>query len=131
MWRLLISVLIILIAWTVVDVLLHRLLLRHLYDENASLWRPFDQMNVALIYIVTFILIFTFVATYSLLVRPKSMAAGIGLGAFIGLALGISAGFRTYIHMPIPQGLAWGWLIGGWLKGIAAGVVVGALIKGS
>jgi hypothetical protein len=88
-------------------------------------------MNVALIYIVTFILIFTFVATYSLLVRPKSMAAGIGLGAFTGLAFGISAGFGTYIHMPIPQGLAWGWLIGGWLKGIAAGVVVGALIKES
>jgi hypothetical protein len=131
MWRLLLSVLLILIVWTVVDVLLHRLLLRNLYDENASLWRPFDQMNVALIYVVTFILIFTFVATYGLLVRPKSMAAGIGLGAFIGLALGISAGFGTYIHMPIPQGLAWGWLIGGWLKGIAAGVVVGALVKDS
>jgi hypothetical protein len=129
MRRLLISALIILIVWTVVDVLLHRLALRHFYDENTSLWRPFQQMSVALIYIVTFILIFTFVATYWLLVRPKSIAAGIGLGAFIGLALGISAGFGTYIHMPIPLGLAWGWLIGGCLKGIAAGVVVGALVK--
>jgi len=129
MWRLPISVLIIFIVWTVLDGLLHQLILRHLYDESASLWRPFGEMNVALIYIVMFILILTFVATYSLLVRPKSITAGIALGAFIGLALGISAGFGTYIHMPIPQGLAWRWLIGGWLKGVAAGVILGAVIK--
>lgn len=129
--RLVGSGLIILIVWTVLDVLMHRFILRELYEDNAILWRPFDQLNVVLIYIVTFILIGTFVCTYWLLVRPKSLAAGISLGAFIGLALGISAGFGTYIHMPIPQALAWGWLIGGWLKGIAAGAVLGALIKES
>ena len=131
MWRLLISGLIILLVWTGLDVLLHRLALRQLYEENATLWRPFDQMNIILIYVVTFILIGTFVGTYWLLVRPKSLAAGIRLGAFIGLALGISAGFGSYIHMPIPLALAWGWLIGGWLKGIAAGAIVGALITES
>jgi hypothetical protein len=76
-------------------------------------------------------LIATFVATYWLLIRPKSLGVGLRLGALIGLALGISAGFGTYIHMPIPLALAWGWLIGGWLKGIAAGAIVGALITES
>jgi hypothetical protein len=33
--------------------------------------------------------------------------------------------------MPIPQALAWGWLIAGWLKGIAAGAILGALISES
>lgn len=129
--RLLLSGLAILIAWTVLDVLMHRLLLRPMYEENASLWRPFGQMNVVLIYVVTFTLIATFVVIYWLLIRPKSLGAGIRLGALIGLALGISAGFGTYIHMPIPQALAWGWLIGGWLKGIAAGAIVGALVPES
>jgi hypothetical protein len=87
--RLLLSGLAILMAWTVLDVLLQRLLLRPLYEENASLWRPFDQMNVVLIYVVTFTLIATFVATYWLLIRPKSLGVGLRLGAFIGLALGI------------------------------------------
>jgi hypothetical protein len=131
MYRLLASSVIILVAWTAVDVLMHRFLLQHFYQENAALWRPLDQMNVVLIYVVTFILIGTFVLTYFLLVRPKSLARGIGLGAFMGLALGISVGFGTYIHMPIPKALAWGWLIGGWLKGIAAGAVIGAIIKQS
>jgi hypothetical protein len=129
--RLLLSGLAILIAWTVLDVLTHRLLLQPMYEENASLWRPFDQMNVVLIYVVTFTLIATFVGTYWLLIRPKSLGVGLRLGTFIGLALGISAGFGTYIHMPIPLALAWGWFIGGWLKGIAAGFIVGALVTES
>jgi hypothetical protein len=126
--RLLGSSLLILIVWTALDVLIHRVLLRQVYEDSASLWRPFDQMNVVLIYVVTFILIGTFVFTYWLLVGPKSLAAGIRLGAYIGLALGISAGFGTYIHMPIPLSLAWAWMFGGWLKGVAAGAILGALI---
>jgi hypothetical protein len=129
--RLLMSGLAILITWTVLDVLIHRLFLRDVYEANASLWRPFDQMNVVLIYIVTFTLIAIFVTTFWLLVRPKSLGAGVGFGALLGLALGMSAGFGTYIHIPIPLTLAWGWLIGGLLKGMAAGAVMGALIKES
>src|SRR5262249_20512146 len=121
----------ILIVWTVVDLLLHRFFLARLYEMNATLWRPFDQMNVALVYLVTFALIAIFVATYLLLVRPKSIRAGIVFGAFIGLALGLSAGFGTYIHIPIPLTLAWGWFIGGWFKGVAAGAVVGCLVRDS
>jgi hypothetical protein len=128
MKRLLLSGLAILIAWTIIDVLMHRIFLQPLYEENASLWRRFDQMNVVLIYVVTFTLIATFVATYWLLIRPKSLGMGVAFGTFIGLALGISSGFGTYIHMPIPLTLAWGWLTGGFLKGIAAGAIVGAVI---
>ena len=126
--RPLLAALAILVAWTLLDFLLHRLLLAPVYDASQGLWRPFDQMNVALIYAVTFVLIGVFVGIYKFLVRPKSIRAGLLLGAFIGLALGVSAGFGTFIHMPIPIALAWGWFIGGWLKGLAAGAIVGALI---
>src|SRR5262249_16391833 len=128
MLRLLLSALAILAAWATLDLLLHRLFLAPIYEANPNLWRPLDQMNVALIYAVTFILIGVFVGAYKLLVRPKSLRAGLSLGAFIGLALGVSAGFGTFIHMPIPLALAWGWFIGGCLKGIAAGGIVGAVI---
>ena len=126
--RPLLAALAILVAWTLLDFLLHRLLLAPVYDASQGLWRPFDQMNVALIYVVTFVLIGVFVGVYRFLVRPKSLRAGLSLGAFIGLALGVSAGFGTFIHMPIPLALAWGWFLGGWLKGLAAGAIVGAVI---
>jgi len=65
---------------------------------------------------------------YSLLVRPKSLGAGLVLGDFFGLALGISSGFGTFVHMPIPLTLAWGWFFAGWLKGLVAGGIIGAVI---
>ena len=120
-----------LVAWMLLDLSAHRFLLAPIYEASASLWRPFDQMNVVLIYAVTVVLIGVFVGIYALLVRPKSLRAGLALGAFIGLALGIASGFGTFIHMPIPLALAWGWFIAGWLKGLIAGGIVGAVIVDS
>ena len=118
----------VLVAWMLLDVVAHRFFLAPIYEATTSLWRPFDQMNVVLIYTVTVVLIGIFIGIYSLLVRPRSLRAGLVLGAFVGLALGISSGFGTFIHMPIPISLAWGWLIVGWLKGLVAGGIVGAVI---
>ena len=128
MKRPLLAGLAILIAWMLLDLLMHRLFLAPLYEASTQLWRPFDQMNVALIYTVTLVLITVFVGIYGLLVRPKSLGTGLALGAFLGLALGVSAGVGTFIHMPIPPAVAWGWFIGGWLKGLVAGAIMGAVI---
>ena len=128
MKRPLLAGLAILIAWMLLDLLIHRTFLAPIYEATKSLWRPFDQMNVVLIYTATIVLIGVFVGMYTWLVRPKLLATGLGLGAFVGLALGISVGLGTFIHMPIPSSVAWGWFIGGWLKGLVAGAIVGAVI---
>jgi hypothetical protein len=75
----------ILITWMLFDLLMHRLFLAPLYEASRELWRPFDQMNVALIYAVTIVLISVLVGIYRLLVRPKSLGPGLALGAFVGL----------------------------------------------
>jgi hypothetical protein len=121
----------VLMAWMLVDLIAHRFVLAPLYEATASLWRPLDQMNVVLIYTVTVVLIGVFIGIYSLLVRPKSLGAGLVLGALLGLALGISSGFGTFVHMPIPLSLAWGWFAAGWIKGLVAGSIVGAVIVDS
>ena len=121
----------ILVAWMLLDLLIHRIFLAPFYEATTNLWRPFDQMNVPLIYTATLVLIGVFIGIYTWLVRPKSLAAGLGLGALVGLALGISVGLGTFIHMPIPTPVAWGWFIGGWLKGLVAGAVIGLVIVDS
>jgi hypothetical protein len=116
------------VGWTAVDLFLHRVFLAPIYEANAALFIPFARMNAALIYLATFALIGVYVGAYVWLVRPKSLAAGFGLGALLGFALGVAVGFGTFIHMPIPLALAWGWFAGAWLKGLIAGGLVGVLV---
>lgn len=131
MTRPLLAAVAVLVAWMLLDLIAHRLVLAPIYEATAGVWRPFDQMNVVLIYVVTVVLVGIVIGIYSLLVRPKSLRAGLLLGALVGLALGISSGFGTFVHMPIPLSLAWGWFIAGWLKGLVAGGIVGAVVVDS
>jgi hypothetical protein len=117
------------VAWSVLDFILHGLLLRSTYEATASLWRPMDQMSIPLMYFVTFVFTVCFVLIYGFLVGQKSLVTGIRYGALFGLASGISMGFGSYCYMPIPLTLAWSWFVGTWIETIAAGAIVGAIMK--
>ena len=117
------------ISWSILDFILHGLLLRATYEATANLWRPMDQMNMPLMYLVTLVFSTCFVLIYSHMVGPKSVASGIRFGVLFGLATGISMGFGSYSMMPIPLTLAWSWFVGSWIEAIAAGAIAGILIK--
>lgn len=117
------------VAWSVLDFILHGLLLRSTYEATANLWRPMDQINIPLVYFVTLVFAVCFVLIYGLMIGQKSLASGIRYGALFGLAAGVSMGFGSYCYMPIPLTLAWSWLFGTWIEAVAAGAVVGAIIK--
>jgi hypothetical protein len=123
------TVLAVFIAWSILDFILHGMLLRPTYEATANLWRPMDQMNMPLMYLVTFVFTTCFVLIYGHLVGQKSLISGIRFGALFGLATGISMGFGSYSFMPIPLTLAWSWFIGSWIEAIVAGAIAGAMIK--
>jgi hypothetical protein len=50
-------------------------------------------------------------------------------GALTGLALGVSVGLGTYIHSPIPLTMAWAWFFVAIAKSVAAGLIVGVLLR--
>ncbi len=127
--RTIIAVVMVFIAWSVLDFLLHGLFLRSTYEATASLWRPMDQMNMPLMYCVTLVFSACFVLIYGLWVEPKSIRSGIRFGALFGLATGFSMGFGSYSYMPIPSALAWSWFIGTWIETVAAGAIVGLIMK--
>ncbi len=119
----------ILVVWILADLLLHNHFLAPLYLQNTSLWRPLNEMNVAFVFVVRLVLLGTFVATYAWLVRPRTFGSGIAFGALTGLALGISVGFGTYVHSPIPLAMAWAWFFAAIVKSLAAGLIVGLLLR--
>lgn len=127
--KIILTIVLIFISWFVIDFFLHGILLRPLYESTANLWRPNDQMNIPLIYVVTLVLILCFVLIYTLLINPKSLLTGLKYGVILGVITGTASGFGTYLHMPIPLKLAIIWFFGGLAKSIVAGFILGAIIK--
>lgn len=126
--RTLIAIVSIFIAWSIVDFLVHGILLQDAYAATAELWRPMEEMKMLLMYGVSLAATICFVLVYVSLVTVKS-AAGIKLGLLFGLASGLSMGFGSYSFMPIPLSMAEAWFGASLIQGLLAGVLVGAIIK--
>jgi hypothetical protein len=123
------AVVVVFIAWSILDFIIHGMLLKSTYAATASLWRPMGEMNVPLMYLVTLVFTGCFVLIYGYLVGQKSLVSGIKFGVLFGLATGISMGFGSYSYMPIPLTLAWSWFFGSLIEAMVAGAIVGAIIK--
>ena len=128
MKRLLMATVAIFITWSVMDFVIHGILLKPTYDATASLWRPMEEMNMPLMYLVILIFTACFVMIYQMIER-KSLATGIKYGLLFGIAFGVSMGLGSYSYLPIPMSLAWGWLGGTLVELLVAGVIVGLLVK--
>lgn len=128
MKRILMATVAIFIAWSVMDFVIHGILLKPIYDATASMWRPMEEMNMPLMYLVTLVIAVCFVLIYQMIER-KTLATGIKYGLLFGIAFGVSMGLGSYSYLPIPMSLAWGWLGGTLVELLVAGVIVGMLVK--
>jgi hypothetical protein len=129
MRKVILAVIAVFIAWSILDFLIHGVLLQSTYQATAQLWRPIGQMKMGLMYLVTFISAATFVSLYVVLVLPKSVSSGLIYGLLFGIATGFPMGFGTYSFMPVPLNLAFTWFIGSLVETVVGGLIVGALIK--
>lgn len=127
--RAIVAVVAVFIALSALDFVLHGVLLRSTYEATANLWRPMDEMNMPLIYLVTLVFTAAFVAIYLLLIEPKSVRSGTLLGVLFGLAVGASMGFGSFSYMPIPLSLAWSWFLGTLVECTVAGAITGLIVK--
>ncbi len=125
------AVIAVFIAWSILDFLIHGVLLKSTYQETANLWRPEDEMNMPLMSIVTLVFSICFVTIYSYLIEPKSLSLGIKYGFILGIATGVSMGFGSYCYMPIPLSLAFSWFLASLVEITLAGIVVGLMVRTS
>jgi hypothetical protein len=127
--RIVLAVIVVFIAWSILDFIIHGVLLQSTYEATANLWRPMEEMKMSLMYVVTLLSTASFVAIYAFLVKEKSLGSGIKFGVLFGLASGVSMGFGSYSYMPIPLELAWSWFAGSLVQAIVAGLIVGVIVK--
>ncbi len=127
--RTLLAVIAVFVAWSVLDFVIHGLILKAEYAATAQLWRPMAAIKFGLLRVVTFIAALAFVAIYAGLLAPKNIAQAVKYGLLYGLATGVGMGYGSYAVMPITYHIALVWFLGCLVHGIVGGLLAGAIIR--
>lgn len=123
------SILSVFIAWSVMDFVIHGVILRSSYAATASLWRPMGEMKTSLMYFSVFVASLTFVLIYSLFFSQKGISTGLKYGALFGLSAGVPMGYGSYSVMPIPYHMAFTWCFGSVVEAMVGGLIIGLIIR--
>jgi len=123
------SILAVFIAWSVMDYVIHGVILRSSYAATASLWRPMGEMKTLLMYFSVMIASITFVLIYSLLISRKGISTGLKYGALFGLSAGVPMGYGSYSVMPIPYHMAFTWCFGSVVEAMVGGLILGWILR--
>ncbi|MGB0448951.1 MAG: hypothetical protein ACPGF6_00065 [Porticoccaceae bacterium] len=124
----LLAIIAVFVVWSILDFLIHGMLLQSTYEATADLWRPMEEMNPILCYGVKLGFSICFVLIYDLLISEKSLQNGIKFGLLLGLGNGLMA-LGSYVYMPIPLLLAEAWLAAAIVQTGISGAIVGNIIK--
>ena len=117
------------VVWSIMDYVMHRMLLAHEYEVTAALWRPMEEMCMGMIYGITLISAFLFAAVYTFLINPKNTKNAAIFGLLWGLSIGIGAAYGSYTVMPLTLTMAHVWFVGTVLEGLAGGYVLSLIVK--
>jgi hypothetical protein len=117
------------VAFEVIDVIVHMIILRSAYESLSAIWRP-DMMSLYWIFtvgalIMAFLFVYIFIKGY----ENKGIMEGIRYGIIIGLFANIPYGFYSYAMYPLPFSLCLQWFIYGMIGFIICGVIAAAVYK--
>jgi hypothetical protein len=127
--KIFLAAIVVFVLWSVLDFIIHGLILKSAYASTASLWRPMTEMKMGLMYVTVFIAALAFSAIYGYLVAKKSFMAGLTYGLLYGIAVGVGMGYGSYSMMPIPYSMALTWFLGTVIEAVLGGLLLGAIIK--
>ena len=127
--RIVLAVVAVFVAWSVMDIVIHGVILAPTYKETAQLWRPMEQMKMGLMHVVVLIAAAVFVGLYAFFVGKKSVTTAVKFGLLFGIGVGISMGYGTYAVQPIPYKIAMTWFLGTVAETTVAGLLTGWIVK--
>lgn len=117
------------VAWSVLNFVIHGVILKGAYAATASLWRPMAEMKWGVMYVAILIVAFAFAAIYGWLIAGKGSGTGLRFGLLWGIGAGVSFGYGSFAVMPIPYSMAFTWFAGTVIEGVLAGWLVGLIVK--
>ncbi|MDA0991622.1 MAG: hypothetical protein O3A51_12840 [Verrucomicrobia bacterium] len=129
MKKILAAIVAVYVSWSLLDFVIHGILLGPTYKATADLWRPENEMMMGLMSVVTLVAAICFVGIYHCLCKNRSAATGLPYGVLFGLGVGFSAGYGTFSVMAIPHSLALGWMLAHVVEAAIGGLIIGAILK--
>jgi len=127
--RILLAILCVFLLWSVLDFVIHGIILRPAYEATPSLWRPMAQMKMGLMYVVVLIAASMFVLIYAWLITRKTLGKGFQYGLLYGIGVGVGMGYGTYSVMPIPYSMALAWFLGAVTEATLGGLILGMILR--
>jgi len=129
MKKIILSVPSVFLAWSVMDYIIHGMILSSSYAATASLWRPMGEMKMGVMYLAVLIAAIAFVAIFAQFFSKKGIITGLKYGLWFGIAAGVPMGYGSYSVMPIPYHMALTWCLGSISEAVIGGLIVGAFIR--
>ena len=127
MKRAMLAMLAIFVAWSVMDFLLHGVILKTEYEATAALWRPMEEMKMGLIHFTVLVSAFVFVYIYYRFFNEKSLGAAVKWGILFGVSVGFSMGIGTYAVMPVSETMSMAWVFGTIAECLVGGLLLGLI----
>lgn len=130
---LIISIIVVFIAVTVTDILIHGVWLSSLYGATKELWRPEAEMSsgkyMGWLHAGHLLVAVTFTTLWAVgFAQNAKITCGIKYGLFMAL-FGQSHTLITYAVQPLPLEIVWKWIASGTVQGIVLGLVVFKVYK--
>lgn len=116
------------ILWSIMDFVVHGHLLSAQYQATAHLWRPMEEMNPMVQWVMTLIFSCLYVLFYLAVVQVRTVPHGFKFGVCYGLISGFSM-FGMTCYMPIPMSIGAGWFAACLIESIVTGVAMGYITK--
>ncbi len=129
MKRIALAVLAVFVTWSVLDFVIHGLILGSAYAATPALWRPMDEMKTGLMYFTVLVAAASLVVIYARFIADKGIKTAVLYGLVLGIGYGISMGYGSYSVMPIPYTMAFVWFLGTVVEMTAGGLVAGLIVK--
>jgi hypothetical protein len=125
--RVILAIVAVYVAFTGLSMVMHGVILGKSYA--TPVFRPEPEMMVGLSLAVNLIVVWAFVLVYARFVQPKSVLAGLGVGALWGIAAGASMGLGSYSAEAIEFSMAATWCVGTFVQFAVAGLLTGLIVR--
>jgi len=108
--------------------LVHGMLLKGLYEQTASVWRPMAEHNMPVMFLSEFLFAAAAVFFFTRHYEGNGIAGGVRFGVYLGLVLA-AINLGTYCYLPIPFSLVASWMVVSFVQSVGLGVVASLVYR--